>query len=256
MAYPLAMASPLKSFLFAAALALMASSATAQERPLTVVELYTSQGCSSCPPADAFLGELARREDVLALSFHVDYWDYIGWKDPYARRAHTERQRGYARRFGRRYVYTPQMVIQGTAEELGSDRPKVLRRIDEAAKLKRVAVRLGHGADRGTITISIPPAATNDVVDDVDDVTVWLVVYDRSHETVVKRGENRGRTIRNSNVVRGLRKVATWRGEALEAEVSLADFAEASGDACAVLLQSRRSGHIVGAARLDLDQSH
>ncbi len=253
MAYSLAMVKALKSFLFAATLALMASSATAQERPLTVVELYTSQGCSLCPPADAFLDELAGREDVLALSFHVDYWDYIGWKDPYASRAHTERQRGYARRFGRRYVYTPQMVIQGMAEELGSDRPKVLRRIDEAAKLKRVPVRLGHGADRGTITISVPQAATDD---DVDDATVWLVVYDRSHETAVKRGENRGRTIRNSNVVRGLRKIATWRGEALEVEASLSDFAEASGDVCAVLLQSRRSGHIVGAARLALDQSH
>ena len=252
MAYPLAMARPLKSSLFAAVIALLTFPAAAQERPLTVVELYTSQGCSSCPPADAFLGELAGREDVLALSFHVDYWDYIGWKDPYASPAHSDRQRRYARRFGRRYVYTPQMVIQGMAEEIGSDRPKVLRRIDEAAKLKRVPVRLGHGADRGTITISVPQAAPDD---DVDDVTVWLVVYDRSHETAVKRGENRGRTIRNSNVVRGLRKVATWRGEALEAEVSLSDFAEASGDVCAVLLQSRRSGRIVGAARLALDQT-
>ena len=114
-------------------------------------------------------------------------------------------------------------------------------------------MRLGHGADRDTITISIPPAATDG---DVDDVVVWLVVYDRNHETAVKRGENRGRTMRNFNVVRGLRRVARWRGEALETEASLAEFAEAKGDACAVLLQSRRSGHIVGAARLALDQSH
>ncbi|MDP6572104.1 MAG: DUF1223 domain-containing protein [Rhodospirillales bacterium] len=253
MAYPWAMAKALKSFLFAAALVLMAYPAAAEERPLTVVELYTSQGCSSCPPADAFLGELAGREGVLALSFHVDYWDYIGWKDPYASRAHSERQRRYARHFGKRYVYTPQMVIHGIAEELGSDRSKVLRRIDEAAKLERVPVRIDHGADRGTITISVPQKATND---DVDIVMVWLVVYDRNHETAVKRGENRGRTIRNFNVVRGLRKVAAWRGEALEAEASLSDFAAGGGDACAVLLQSRRSGRIVGAARLALDQSH
>ena len=247
------MTKALKSFLFAAALAVMALPAAAEEHPLTVVELYTSQGCSSCPPADAFLGELAGREGVLALSFHVDYWDYIGWKDPYASPAHTDRQRRYSRRFGRRYVYTPQMVIQGMAEEIGSDRSKVLKRIGEAAKVKRVPVRLGHGADRDTITISIPPAATDG---DVDDVVVWLVVYDRNHETAVKRGENRGRTMRNFNVVRGLRRVARWRGEALETEASLAEFAEAKGDACAVLLQSRRSGHIVGAARLALDQSH
>ena len=243
----------LKSFLFAAAIALMALPAAAEERPPTVVELYTSQGCSSCPPADAFLGELAGREDILALSFHVDYWDYIGWKDPYASPAHTDRQRRYSRRFGRRYVYTPQMVIQGMAEEIGSDRRKVLKRIGEAAEAVRVPVRLGHGAKRDTITISIPRAATNDYA---YDVTVWLVIYDRSHETAVKRGENRGRTIRNSNVVRGLRRVARWRGEALETKASLAEFAEANGDVCAVLLQSRRTGRIVGAARLALDQSH
>ena len=253
MDYSLAMTKALKSFLFAAGLALMAFPATAEERPLTVVELYTSQGCSSCPPADAFLGELAGREGVLALSFHVDYWDYIGWKDPYASPVHTERQRGYSRHFGQRYVYTPQMVIQGMAEEIGSNRSKVLRRIGEAAKVKRVPVRLGHGSDRDTITISVPSMAKND---EIDDVTVWLVVYDRSHETAVKRGENRGRTIRNSNVVRGLREVATWRGDALETEASLAVFAEDKGDACAVLLQSRRSGRIVGAARLSLDQTH
>jgi hypothetical protein len=243
----------LKSFLFAAAIALMALPAAAQERLLTVVELYTSQGCSSCPPADAFLGELAGREDILALSFHVDYWDYIGWKDPYASPAHTDRQRRYSRRFGRRYVYTPQMVIQGMAEEIGSDRRKVLKRIGEAAEVVRVPVRLGHGAKRDTITISIPRAATNDYA---YDVTVWLVIYDRSQETAVKRGENRGRTIRNSNVVRGLRRVARWRGEALETKASLAEFAEANGDVCAVLLQSRRTGRIVGAARLALDQCH
>ncbi|MDP6122131.1 MAG: DUF1223 domain-containing protein [Rhodospirillales bacterium] len=206
MAYPLAMAKGLKSFLFATALVLMTLLAVAQERPLTMVELYTSQGCSSCPPADAFLGELADREGVLALSFHVDCWDHIAWKDPYANRAHSDRQRRYTWHFGRRYIYTPQMVIHGIAEELGSDRSKVLRRIDETAKLKRIPVRLGHGADRSTITISVPQEATND---DVEVFMVWLVVYNRSHETVIKRGENRGRTIRNFNMVRGLRRVAT-----------------------------------------------
>src|SRR3954454_10513973 len=84
--------------------------AHAEERPV-VVELFTSQGCNSCPPADAYLGELAARSDVLALGLHVDYWDYIGWKDPFAQRAYTERQRHYSRALNQRFVYTPQMVI-------------------------------------------------------------------------------------------------------------------------------------------------
>src|SRR5438105_11263765 len=101
--------------------ALGSTAATAGAQAPVVIELFTSQGCESCPPADAYLGELARRADVVALAFHVDYWDYIGWKDPYASSAATARQRGYAAALGARVVYTPQMVIQGAAHEVGSD---------------------------------------------------------------------------------------------------------------------------------------
>src|SRR5512144_1000431 len=93
---------------------------------LTVVELFTSQGCSSCPPADALIGELAQREDVLALSEHVDYWDYLGWKDPFASPAHTARQRNYAKALGLKYLYTPQVVVQGQVQVSGSEREAVL----------------------------------------------------------------------------------------------------------------------------------
>ncbi|MBT3306373.1 MAG: DUF1223 domain-containing protein, partial [Alphaproteobacteria bacterium] len=111
-----------------------------QAAPLTLVELFTSQGCSSCPPADAFLGELSKRSDVLALSVHVDYWDYIGWKDPFASPKNTERQRRYSKFLGMRYIYTPQLVIQGADHEVGSDRTKILAKIAKAAKLDQVAV--------------------------------------------------------------------------------------------------------------------
>jgi len=96
--------------------------ARAAEAPLVVVELFTSQGCSSCPPADSYLGELARRPDVLALAFHVDYWNYIGWTDPFASKLASQRQREYAKHLNLRYVYTPQMVVNGASEGVGSER--------------------------------------------------------------------------------------------------------------------------------------
>ena len=107
------------------------ASAEAGERPI-VVELFTSQGCSSCPPADALLGELAKRTDVLALGFHVDYWDYIGWKDPYASKLATKRQRQYAETFKLSYVYTPQMVVNGVTESVGSDRAGIEAAVEKA----------------------------------------------------------------------------------------------------------------------------
>ena len=228
-------------------LALGSLSATAGEKLLTVVELYTSQGCSSCPPADAYLGELAERDDLLALSFHVDYWDYIGWKDPFASPVHTQRQRDYASMFGLRYVYTPQMVVQGNLQATGSNRPGIESAIASQRNLGNVAVSLHRGAD-GQPVLSIPATQKVD-----EELNVWLVVYDREYTTAVKRGENRGRSITNRNVVRALERVGTWRGEAMEKPLSLADMSDGSGDACAVILQSVRTGHIRGAAKLALD---
>ena len=111
-----------------------------------VVELFTSQGCNTCPPADAYLGELAKRRDVVALSLHVDYWDYIGWKDPYAIAVATERQRAYASQFGKGFVYTPQMVVDGAAEAVGSHRSTVSDEIDARAQDARPV----SGADSST----------------------------------------------------------------------------------------------------------
>ena len=219
--------------------------ALAAEDALKVVELFTSQGCSSCPPADALLADLADHDDILALSFHVDYWDYIGWKDPFASPLYTQRQRFYRQVFGKRYVYTPQMVVNGAFEMTGSDRAGILERIAAEAPPDRVSLAMrDDGA--GNVTVSVPRAA------DADPATVWLVVYDNEHVTAVKRGENRGRTIRNRNVVRGLQRIGMWHGQKLELPVMISELSPDGGDSCAVLLQSQRTGRILAAARVAL----
>lgn len=229
-----------------ASASLFAAPAQAEQHRLTVVELFTSQGCSSCPPADAFLGDLSARRDVLTLSFHVDYWDYIGWKDPFASPRHTQRQRDYARQFDLRYVYTPQMVIQGADQAVGSDRGAVLEKVASPRNKGRVKVSIRPDRKKGDVLIGIGGG----VIDGEADVV--LVIYDKQHVTSVKRGENSGRTITNSNVVRSMRTIATWTGEAMTIPATLGDLAADGGDACAVLLQSKKTRRILGAARMDL----
>ncbi|MBL8674514.1 MAG: DUF1223 domain-containing protein [Rhodospirillales bacterium] len=207
-----------------------------------MVELFTSQGCSSCPPADRNLGELARRQGVLALSFHVDYWDYIGWKDPFASAAFTERQRGYAKSLKQRYVYTPEMVVGGLAHNSGRDLKKVellLRAADErdGRRARPALARAGDG-----VAVSLPATPG------VEGCDVWLVTFDARHSTQVARGENGGATLVNHNVVRSIERLAAWRGEAAAWTVPAARL-PASG--VAVLVQMADFGPMVGAARLD-----
>ena len=216
-----------------------------------MVGLFTSQGCRSGPPAEPFLGDFAGRDDVLALSFHVDYWDYIGWKDPFASADHTRRQRDYSRKLGLRYVYTPQMVIQGAAHVTGSDRSAVLDRIEKNRALARLPVELRQGDD-GAVRLSVADApARGEAAEEAD---VWLVVFDREHLTPVRRGENKGRKLRNYNVVRQLTRIATWRGKALDMAITVPDMVPGGGQACAVLVQSTETGRILGAAALGLDR--
>ena len=221
----------------------IATAHAADTRPV-VVELFTSQGCSSCPPADVFLGELAARPDVLALGLHVDYWDYIGWKDPFAQRAHAERQRAYSRALHQRYVYTPQMVIDGTLQGVGSDQALINKLIDKARKLAAsgptIAVT-GSGTQRvvhvGAGTAAAPAA-------------VWLVFFDSKHETKVKAGENSGRKLANFNVVRIMTSVGKWTGRAVDFPVDL-DALGADCDGAAVIVQTEETGPILSAARID-----
>ena len=154
--------------LFAGFAALGASAVAAADRPV-VVELFTSQGCSSCPPADVLLGELAKREDVLALAFHVDYWDRLGWKDPFSSAMATARQRAYGHKLGLRTVYTPQIVVDGTAEMVGSDRRAVARAIAAARAKQTVDVKLAREA--GELVVQVGP------VEGAGRVSVQLVAF-------------------------------------------------------------------------------
>ena len=230
--------------LLVAAVALVPDRSAAGQ-PLTVVELFTSQGCSSCPPADALAGELAQREGVLVLSEHVDYWDYLGWRDPFAIPATTQRQRDYARRLGLGYVYTPQMVIQGATQVTGSNREAVLNRLEEPEPGSSLAVKIDRGGDgRILITVGGAPAG--------EDAVVWLVLFDKEHMTRVSRGENRGREVRNYNVVRSFTRIGSWDGEATTMTAIMPE-AEGIGDGCAVIVQAQNTGRILGAARLELN---
>ncbi len=215
-------------------------------RPAVVVELFTSQGCSSCPPADALLGELAGRPDVIALSLHVDYWDYIGWKDPFGSPMNTARQRRYAEELGLRYVYTPQMIVDGRINAIGSRRDEVLDAIERAGR-QRAGFDLSF-MESGGGKVVIPAGTAPE-----NGATIWLAVFDRSHETEIKRGENAGRKLRNTNVVRSLERLGTWIGQRLEIPLDLAGAAARGRDGCAVIVQQGRNGPVLAAAVFSLD---
>jgi hypothetical protein len=216
------------------------------DRPI-VVELFTSQGCSSCPPADALLGELARRRDVLPLGFHVDYWDRLGWKDPYASAAATQRQRGYARLLDTATVYTPQMVIDGRIDVVGSYRDQVLAAIDRArAAAATVPIACTAGPDGAQVRVagSGTESATGSAIGG-GRATLWLVGFDRHHETVVGAGENGGRTLAEWQIVRGIESLGAWTGAPLETTVPAAALARY--ERAALVLQAA-DGRILGAA--------
>ncbi len=194
-------------------------------RPV-VVELFTSQGCSSCPPADALLRVLAReRGDVLALAFHVTYWDRLGWPDRFALAEATARQRGYAGISGVGGVYTPQMVVDGVSDVVGSDRPRVLAAIARAAERAGagLAVGVGYEGDRVLVTLGDGPGAGR----------VVLVGFDPEHRTAVGRGENAGRVLVEANIVRSVVGLGEWSGVAREMRV-----ARPAGERHAVLVQA------------------
>ena len=219
---------------------------TKNGRPV-VVELFTSQGCNSCPPAEAYLNRLADRENVIALEFHVDYWDYIGWKDPYAAPEFTKRQKSYVSPLGMRYVYTPQMVINGRSHEVGSRERAVEFEIEQALAdepLSFPIVTVSHGSE----TLDIQIEANGHNVDTIYDIIV--VSFDDRHETEITRGENRGKTLVSSNIVRDMHVVGTWTGGDMSANLHIDNLRGDGG--CAVLLQKQGGGEILAAAMLNL----
>lgn len=212
----------------------------AGERGPVVVELFTSQGCSSCPAADKFLAELAGRGDVIALSFHVDYWNYMGWTDPFSRVESSARQRGYKAAMGLRYVYTPQMVIDGRAQAVGTERETVERMIREAATKPHLPVELLQ--DGSTVTAVLPEQAG------AGPATVWLAVFARTHKTVVERGENSGRSMVNAHVVHSMVPIGEWSGAAQR--LAYTSDALTAGRGAAIIVQAKEHGPILGAAMI------
>jgi hypothetical protein len=217
------------------ALCLAPALARATDRPV-VVELFTSQGCSSCPPANAYLNELARdRADVLALAFHVTYWDRLGWKDPFSLPAATERQDVYGHRFGDG-SYTPEIVVDGASSHVGSDRREVGSAIEEAKRQSQNVATLRVTQNGSQLLIEIGAGTGNG--------RLLLIGFDHDHQTVVRRGENGGRTLEEANVVRSIRAIGDWQGAAMHLDETFPQ-----GEDVAVVLESS-DGRIVGAARL------
>jgi hypothetical protein len=215
-----------------------------------VVELFTSEGCSSCPPADELMEELMQRQYVLPLSFHVDYWDYIGWKDRFADPAFTNRQRAYAEAQGTSMVYTPQMIVAGAIDVVGSDR-KAVEKALKTAYTRNTMYRIHVARDpNGRLFAQFPEAPIG------VPATVWLVTYQKSAESKVKAGENSGRDLMTYNVVRSLQKVGMWYGPATEVELKLDPAAKAnSPDACAIIANQAEHGPIIAAAAFNFTKA-
>ncbi len=213
---------------------LTAGAANAASRPV-VVELFTSEGCSSCPPADAYLSTLTGRSDVLPLAFHVTYWNSLGWRDPFSSDTATSRQAMYAARLGGG-SYTPEMVVDGRRGMVGSDRGEVASAIAEARGDASDAVPIKAGRSGRGITVSLGAGGGKG--------RVMLVGFDPLHTTQVGRGENSGQTLVESNIVRSLETIGSYDGAA----VTLSAARGAGADA-AVIVQGY-DGRILGAARL------
>lgn len=205
-----------------------------------VLELYTSQGCSSCPPADALIAELAERPDVIALALHVDYWDYLGWKDTFGRPEHTARQRNYAKAAHKRTIFTPEMIVQGADRVKGHDAAAIAGLIAAHRQAPAgAALSLERSGDRLTIRISPIDGVA------VGPSDIHLVRFQPSEQVTIEAGENAGREVDYANIVTDWRTVGNWDG------VTPLEFTlDAPGpEPVAVIVQETRMGPIVSAAR-------
>ncbi len=210
-----------------------------------VVELYTSQGCSSCPPADAVLGRLADRKDLLALSLPVTYWDMLGWKDTLANEANTHRQKSYAMTLGHGGVYTPQMIVDGASDVVGS-RETTVDAAFAARRADMMAVPVLLQATKSEIHIAVGPGDAHPN----STATIWLFHILSKATVEIAGGENGGRTLTYRNVVRDVKAVGMWKGPAVSLDLPRSELASAPHDAIAVVIQQGGYGRIIGAALL------
>ena len=215
----------------------------------TVLELFTSQGCSSCPPADLLLGQLGKRPGVLVLSYSIDYWDYLGWHDTLATAANSDRQREYARERGDGRVYTPQMVVDGISHVNGADAAAIDHAIDAAeARLAEAKVPVSMRAEGDSLVIDIGAAPAQS---ERRAATVWLAIAKEVEKVAITHGENRGREISYHHPVRELTPIGMWKGEAMTLRLPLKEFKTMGGDCMMALLQVESAGPILGAAEYE-----
>ena len=221
--------------------------------PRAVIELFTSQGCSSCPPADKVLGELANDPSVIALSMPIDYWDYLGWKDTLADSRFTARQKAYSQVRGDREVYTPQVVVNGSVHVIGSDLAKIQDAIHVTGKadgVMSVPVTMTQAGKQLNVSVAASgkaPAAMHG--------EVWICPVAKAVPISIGRGENRGRQVTYHNVVRGLLKVGDWNGTPANWTVPLENISRDGVDAAVVYLQDGNRDHpgvMLGAAFVPL----
>lgn len=207
-----------------------------------VVELYTSQGCSSCPPADRLLGELAAMPNVIALAFHVDYWDDLGWRDPFEIPDATGRAEGYVRALGLSSAFTPQAIIDGRTSHVGSDERQILQSL-AAAPAQTVPVTLQ--VSEGLLIVTLPEQTGRKAL------AVFAAAYLPHASTPVRRGENSGKTLEDFNIVRQFRLIGTWKGHAVVFRIPLQSFPMDTPQV-AVLVQRKELGPIAGSAAIAL----
>jgi hypothetical protein len=225
----------------------------ARAKPRALLELFTSQGCSSCPPADKLLGKLTKDPSLVALSLPIDIWDYLGWKDTLALPAHAARQRAYAELRGDRQIYTPQMIVNGSMHVLGSDRAAIERVIaltDRNPAIMSVPVRLSAGSV--DLIVSVAPAAGQHLTGEV-----WLCPLISAINVAIGRGENSGRTVTYHNVVRAWRKLGDFAGTNSSWRVPLSKIENGRIDAAAVIVQEgthEKPGIVLGAAYTTLGE--
>ena len=225
----------------------------AHAEPRAVVELFTSQGCSSCPPADQIIGELAKDPSVIALSLPIDYWDYLGWKDTLADSRFSARQKAYSHMRGEREVYTPQVVVNGSAHVIGSDRNGIESAIDDTKKADGVmSVPVSMTLAGKEINISVAASSKGPATGHGE---VWICSISRAVPITIGRGENRGREITYHNVVRNLLKVGDWNGTSGSWTVPLENISREGVDAAVVYVQDGnrdKPGPMLGAAYTSL----
>lgn len=231
--FPRPFAGPLLGLVASLALTSASPAETIRTGAKAVVELFTSQGCVSCPPADALLTSLAERKDVVALAYHVDYWDYIGWEDTFGHEAFSDRQRAYAKSWGSSRIYTPQMVVNGSKAVVGSRRTEVHDAVSEAAL--PLSVNLHRSGDM--LKISVPPDAR------LPNAVVWLVTYIDRAEISIDRGDNAGKSMVYTQVVTGRQILGMWEAHSgAELKLPLTEMLGAGNTGLAVVVQQESKG--------------